>query len=158
MQPRPLGSEQDLWLASNWVQQRCSDTCEYIFTVISDITVMSAFRRDSFPGWLRRSKLPYCDLPYGAGHMARDWGQLWLQETEAPRLTACKQQNDANDQVILEADPSPCRPWMKLQPPDPLEALWDSETEDPVKLCPDSWHCRNHEVIIVCCLTPLYLW
>lgn len=116
-------------LLTNSIQQGCSNVCQYVYMIVLDKTIISIFLRDSVPCWLWRSKFPCCDLPYEEGYMARNWGQSLddsQQETEALRLVACNQQNDANNQVILETDPSPFRSQMRQQPPDTLiEALQD---------------------------------
>lgn len=54
--------------------------------------------------------------------------------------TACKELEDANNHMNLEVQPSPVKPWDAYRPLTPcIQPVRDPETEDPGKLCPDSW-------------------
>lgn len=50
----------------------------------------------------------------------RTEGKLWLIAIKKLSLPASEQQNGAKNREILEADPSLCRPQMRLQPHDML--------------------------------------
>ena len=114
----------DLFL-TNRIQQRCFDVCEYMYMIILGKIVMSVFLRDSVPGWLWRSQLLCCDLPYWEDHMARNWGQ---SPTDSQKLRPSVWQPASNKmmptikwswkQILphlgLRWDCNHLTPWLKL--------------------------------------------